>query len=288
MGGGAKSSSKSRTGSAQKWAKPYAKAAAGSVQGVFNQYQPNLDALTGKANEMAGLGMDKFKSGLGNVGLARGFNADVLGGKYLQGNPYLDQMIARSRGDITNQVNSQFSLAGRYGSGAHTDVLADSLADMESGLRYQNYATEMDRMGQAAGMAEGASQADQGAALAPIGLAAEIPYTGANNLANNLGALFNGGKTTEKNKGPGLASQALGAAASIGSAYMMCDVRAKEDISLVAVEGDGLPVYEFSYKPGMGPEGRHRGPMAQDVAALRPWALGPEVGGFMTIIPDKL
>src|SRR3546814_19270577 len=51
-------------------------------------------------------------------------------------------VLDKTRGDVTNQVNSQFSLAGRYGSGAHTDVLGDSLADAENGILYDAYNKE--------------------------------------------------------------------------------------------------------------------------------------------------
>jgi hypothetical protein len=48
------------------------------------------------------------------------------------------------------QVNSQFEQSGRYGSGAHADVLSRNLLDANGQLMYQNYGDEMNRMGQAA------------------------------------------------------------------------------------------------------------------------------------------
>jgi len=44
MGGGSKTTSES--GSAQKWAQPFAQQAAGNVQSVFNQNQPQLQQIT--------------------------------------------------------------------------------------------------------------------------------------------------------------------------------------------------------------------------------------------------
>jgi hypothetical protein len=49
---------------------------------------------------------------------------------------------------------------------------------------------------------------------------------------------------------------------------------------------DGLPIYSWSYL--WEPDVVRIGPMAQDVAQYRPEALGPEIGGYMTIIPEKL
>ena len=82
---------------------------------------------------------------------------DVLSGKYLNGNPHLEAMIQATRGGVTDQVNSQFSLSGRYGSNAHGNGLGSALGNMEAGLRYQNYGDEMNRMGQAAQMGDPAA-----------------------------------------------------------------------------------------------------------------------------------
>ncbi len=50
--------------------------------------------------------------------------------------------------------------------------------------------------------------------------------------------------------------------------------------------GDGLPIYRFKYT---GSDIEHTGPMAQDVALYRPWALGPvRADGLMTINFDML
>lgn len=49
---------------------------------------------------------------------------------------------------------------------------------------------------------------------------------------------------------------------------------------------DGLPIYSWSYL--WEPDVVHVGPLAQDVAKYRPEALGPEVGGYLTIIPARL
>lgn len=283
MGGGSKKTSSSTEGSAQKWAQPYARAGASSVQSVFNQNQPGLQDLTNQARGFAGDVRSSWDANQGNVGASRSFIGDVLGGKYLNGNPHLDAMIAKMRGGITDTVNSQFSQAGRYGSDAHGSGLTRELGNMETGLRYQNYGDEMNRMSGAVNAAQGMSEADSRALLAALGIGAEIPYVGANSLGGALGALFNGGTSTSKEKGQSPIWGALGAgAAAAGSIW--CDRRLKTDIKHVLTLEDGLPMYSFEYKAGMGlPEGRFVGPMADEVAELRPEALRGEVGGYMTV-----
>lgn len=97
-----------------------------------------------------------------NPGLrsAQGYTNAVLGGAFLDGNPYLDAALSRTNRDVTNNVNSQFSAAGRYGSGAHTDVLSRNLADSQNAARMADYNNQMSRMDQAAQTAGSLSQTE--------------------------------------------------------------------------------------------------------------------------------
>ncbi len=45
---------------------------------------------------------------------------------------------------------------------------------------------------------------------------------------------------------------------------------------------DGLGVYRWNYIWDA-PDARQEGVMAEEVAELRPWALGPEIGGIKTV-----
>ena len=289
MAGRAKTTSENSSGSAQAWANPYAKAGASSAQDVFDQAQPGLHNLTDiTQNSLVPSMVGKFNSGLAGSGQAQAHWQRLLGGT--QGNPYLDQIIGRTNRNTTDAVNSQFSQGGRYGSGAYTGVLADSLAGNEGNLRYQDYGNQTARQDAAAASLTDSNQADYKNALAGIGVGAELPYTGSTNLANSLGALFAGGTEKTKTKGPGIGHALLGAAGQVGAAFASrCDMRLKENVAMHHIEADGLPVYNFTYRNDMGlPEGEHTMPMAQDVAVYRPWALGPVVDGYMTIYPDKL
>jgi hypothetical protein len=88
--------------------------------------------------------------------------------------------------------------------------------------------------------------------------------------------------TTKSTQNPGWLNTALGAG-QIGASFFS-DERLKRDIVRVGELGDGLPIVDFNYRDGLGlPEGRFRGVIAQDVARLRPHALGPTVNGFKTV-----
>jgi hypothetical protein len=224
MGGAPKSTSTSTSasGSGQAWAQPYAQQAVGNVNSVFNANQPGLQHLTDLThNSVVNPLVNKFQSSSGPAGQATGYYGDVLSGKYMSGNPYLGQMINQTGRDVTNNVNSQFEMNGRYGSDAHGYGLARGLADSQNGLQYQNYTDEMNRMGQAATGAQAGNQADISTLLAAIGANAELPYTGSNNYSNSLGALFNGGTSksdsvqTGVNPIWGALGAGLGAAGSI-------------------------------------------------------------------------
>lgn len=276
---GGKSTSTSETGSAQKWAQPYAKAAAGSVQGVYNRNQPGIQSITNQVQGlMPGL-VNRFNQGSANVHAAQGYNQDVLNGKYLNGNPYLQGFLNQTNRDVTNQVNSQFASAGRYGSGAYADVLSRNLAEADNNARLADYSQQQARMDQAAQMAPALAQADYTGLpeILQTGAAgAAIPFAGTTAYANALGALFNGGTQEQKQSTNWLSG--LGSIAS--SAAMFSDRRLKRDIVKLGEFEDGLGHYEWQYVWG---GQRLRGVMADEVSQLRPWALGPEIGGYKTV-----
>jgi len=221
MGGKSKSKSTSTTGSAQTWAQPLATAAANDVQSVYSANQPALQQLTDLThNSVVNPLTAKFNASLGTSGLANNYYSDVLNGKYLGGNPYIGKLLDQSRRDVANDVNSQFELNGRYGSDAHGYGLARGMADAENNLLYQNYSDEMNRMGAAAGSANAANAGDVAALVSALGLNAQLPYTGSSNLANSLGALFNGGTATSTQTGPNPLWGALGAGlGALGSVF---------------------------------------------------------------------
>ena len=266
MGGGKpKSSSTSFSGSGQAWAQPYATAGAGSVQSVYNQAQPGLQGLTDLTQKsLVPAITGKFNAGLEGADAARSYNMNVLQSPW-GSNPQLEAMIGQQRRSVSDEANGLFARSGRYGSGAHQDLLTRNLGDMESNLRYNDYFTEMQRRSQAADSLTGANQQEFNQSLAGVGMGAELPYTGANNLANSLGSLFSGGTEKSKSKGAspiwGAIGAAAGAAASAGAAS---DRRLKKDIVEVGELPNGLKVYDFRYRSDP-EEVTYRGVMADEV-----------------------
>ena len=114
---------------------------------------------------------------------------DVIGGAYLQNNPYFNQALAgaaqgatQNYNDAIAQAQSSLSKAGRYGSNVGADIqnraattLANTLTNKYGELAYQNYAGERAMQNQAAQYAPTLAQADYAdiSQLANVGKTAE-------------------------------------------------------------------------------------------------------------------
>lgn len=268
MGKQKSSESKSVSGSAQSWAQPIAQDAANQVQSVVNANQPGLQQLTDLThNQVVNPLVSKFNSSMGGANQARDYYSGVLSGN--GGNPYISQMLQQLNRGVGDQVNSQFELSGRYGSGAHADVLSRNLADADSQLLYQNYGDEANRRDNAAAALAGGNNADAAQILAALGVNAQLPYTGISNQANSLGALFNGGQSNSVGYMPNPIWGAIGAGLSAAGAAAS-DRRLKTKIRKVGEFEDGLGIYEFAYRSD--PKQMFKGVMADEVKVLRPQA----------------
>lgn len=69
----------------------------------------------------------------------------TLRGDYLGSNPALDNMFNTAANQVASKVNSQFSAAGRYGSGAQTSTLTEGLGNLANNIYGQNYQQERQR-----------------------------------------------------------------------------------------------------------------------------------------------
>lgn len=281
--------SKSKSGSAQDWAKPIATSAANTATGIFNANQPNLNAITQQVQGLLPSLQTKYQNGNPALNSAQGYAKSVLGGQYLkQGNPYLQGMINATNRDVTNQVGAAYGSRGSFGGTAWQENLGRTLADAQNSLRYGDYSAERDNM------QEAMSAAPQMAAADYLGIqpllqtattAAALPYTGLEAYTGSLGTLFNGGVTKQSNGIGGIVS---GVGSMMSGAAALSDIRVKKDIAKVGELEDGLGVYDFRYV-WEDDTPLHRGVMAQDVEKLRPWALGPTFGdGYMTVDYSKL
>ena len=270
-------------------AQPYILNNLKQTQATYDANQPNLQKYAGMQQGTYGRVAPGAEQGITE---AQGLVNDNISGKNLNGNPYLDAIIGRTNRDVTAGVNDQFGSAGRFGSGYHTAILADSLANADNQARFNNYA--MERNNQQAGI--GQAQGLMGGAQGLLNNAAELPWIGTNAANGGIRTASNGYGTQTTTTNPSIMSMLIQAGSNAAQAAAAgSDRRLKTNIVHVCTLPDGLDVYDFDYiaapNPEIGavmPEGRQRGVIADDVALLRPWALGPVVGGFKTVYYGKL
>lgn len=271
-----------------KAALPNINAATNALGSAYQQAQPFVNA-----------GTEALQAGLPQVlgqtlnnptlGAANSYTQDVLGGKYLTGNPYLEQQIATTNSSVANGVNGAIGTRGLTGGSAQSQILARELAKNESGLRYADYNTERSRMDGAVGNAAGLSSAGNqgiGALLAYLQGGAALPGSVAGQYAQGIGGLWGNATTSTQSTNPGvLGTIGAGLNAAGSAAMLFSDRRLKTDIQRVGTRSDGLGVYDYRYIWG-GPV--QRGVMADEVAVLRPDALGEPVNGFARVNYEAL
>jgi hypothetical protein len=111
------------------------------------------------------------------LGSAQGEVNKILQGDYLSptSNPFLQNVANQVADNVTSQVQSQFSRAGRLGSGANQEILAKQLADAQNRLFSDNFAAERQRQFDAVQLAPSLGQADYDdiAQLGQVGAARE-------------------------------------------------------------------------------------------------------------------
>ena len=135
-------------------------------QGTSPQYYPGQTYVDPSANTLSALTAAGNRAMAGNPLLpaAQQQQQAVIGGQYLNSNPYFNQALAgASQGatqtymDAIKSAQGGASMAGRYGSGVSADIqnraantLSNTLANKYGDLAYQNYAAERGRQEQAA------------------------------------------------------------------------------------------------------------------------------------------
>lgn len=155
------------------------------LNGGYNLYS---DVLNRGTNPLLGLSNDEM--------------AKTISGYYLDptSNPFLAAMASAIADKTGRGIDSRFSSAGRYGSGAFANTVADAISQNLSSLYGTNYANERSRQYGAAAGAPAFVSSSVGAEFAP--------YINFRNLIPNL---FN---TTSvdpyfRNKGAGILGGAL-------------------------------------------------------------------------------
>lgn len=162
---------------------------------VFKGSQPEL--MKAAADQRATYGRLAPGAEAGIMG-AQGLVNRNLSGANLQGNPYLDAILGRTRENVIGGVNDQFGSAGRFGSGMHGAILARELANAENQMRYGDYAQERGFQQDAIGQAQGL----MGGSQSLLNNAAELPWIGvqaANGAVRQASAGY--GTQTQTSKG---------------------------------------------------------------------------------------
>jgi hypothetical protein len=99
-------------------------------------------------------------------------------GEYLEGSPFLQDLLARESQKIADTIGSQMAGMGRYGSaGAHQGVLGQTLGDFRLEALNDNYGRERQLMYQAANDINAAELARSGLAMQGTGQMADIGNT---------------------------------------------------------------------------------------------------------------
>lgn len=240
---------------------------------VFKSTQPQLEQFAGMQRDTYGRLAPGAEAGIAG---AQNLVNRNLSGANLQGNPYLDAILGKTRENVMGSVGDQFGTAGRFGSGMHAAILGRELADAENRARYGDYAQERGYQQDAIGQ----SQALMGGAQGLLNNAAELPWMGvqaANGAVRQASGGYGTSTTTQKQ---GMGNTLMGIAGmGLQGAAMFSDRRLKRDVSLLGRLADGLGLYRWTYLWGE----PATGVMADEVERLRPWALGPVVGGFATV-----
>lgn len=157
---------------------------------------------------------------------------------------------------LSKNITGQGAAAGLLNSGSSTEALANYGTQLNNQY-YQNYLSDL------------SNQSSQG--------------TTAGSLVAGTGQVSSGSSTGSS---PGILATAASAAGGIANVFS--DRRLKKEIVKIGEEADGLGIYSYRYKlPELGLS-RMIGVMADEVAKLRPWALGPVVSGFATVNYGKL
>ena len=211
-------SSKSETGPSR-FAKPYISAAGNAVQDAYNNNQGNIANISSTLQQNM---PSVLASTLNNPNLAAAgaYNQDVLGGKFLSGNPHLQGVIDNTNSDVINRTNAAIGQRGGAGGSAQAQILARELAKNEGNLRYADYATERGYQDKGVANAVGLSGANAGniqALLQYLTGQAEIPQAGANSYANSIGGLM--GNYTQTKQSQSLGTSLGGLAGSALSAW---------------------------------------------------------------------
>jgi hypothetical protein len=71
---------------------------------------------------------------------------NIIQGKYLNSNPYLDAEIKKAQNSAIAQSNANWNASGRYGTAGNYRANVDSAGEIANNMYYKNYNDELNRM----------------------------------------------------------------------------------------------------------------------------------------------
>ena len=134
--------------------RPYLTQAIDYSQDLFESSMPNYfpnATYTGFAPETeTALNLATARATAGNplLNQAQTEASGILSGNYLSptSNPYTQALYNQMADDVTSKINSQFTEAGRFGSGANQEILTRELGDLANKVYGDQYNRERDIM----------------------------------------------------------------------------------------------------------------------------------------------
>lgn len=233
-----------------------------------DSFSPTIAAGNGAANFMAQL-LGISPAGGSSGGTSSGVAGTGLGQAASKIFPGLSSVMGSSTGGTSTGGGDAFDAFQSYKDQAG---YAPALRDMQRGVTATGAASGLLRSG-----AAGNAYLTKGA---------ELDSSMFNNFMSQLAGLAGLGQqagSTIAGAGSGQQQASTGSKilSGIGKvASIFSDRRTKRDITHLFDLEDGLGVYHFRY---LGDEEPRIGVMADEVEDIRPWALGPVVGGFQTV-----
>ncbi len=226
---------------------------------------------------------------------------------------------AATENELASLLFSQGAETNRFNTGQTNDLASQVFGERSANARQDAAAANaLSQFNTNVGLERAGMQMDAGRAFADIGSADAASRRADISLQQDLGTqmmeiqqredlspyikqqmlaeLINGagilgattGQTinsqgTSKQSG-GFLNSLLGAGTSLGSAAIKAsERRVKRDIVKLGEETDGLGVYRYNYVWDDADELPRFGVMVDEVASLRPWALGPIVDSIQTV-----
>lgn len=309
------------------WAQPMFEKSASDAMDLYNSgsggntwmgstVAPLSDTTMSGVNQLAQAGANWNTAGDNPVGgsAAGSYLNDMASGKNLrEGNPFFNDALQGQLDDTAAQVQSQFSGAGRYGSGANTGVLTNKLGNIRASAMSDQFNRDSQNQITATGMLDqqrnmGLDRVQQNFQNRLAGAGATLQagnildtqgqaqlsdqvakfYSADNQDWNRLGMLQSAAAGAAGNYGTQNSTQRtpVNIAGALGSAIGgmgKSDIRLKDRIRLVG-ERNGLKLYEFSYTDEAE---RWLGVMAQELP-IGSDALVMEDDGFFAVDYSKL